>query len=531
MYYCFGCGVGGDVINFYKEIEKLTYFESIIALAKKYGVEIIYDGNYTGDAKDDAVDYSDLYTRVAGTYHYMLTQTEAGKKALDYVKGRGFSDEIVERFSLGYSPKNRRWLKTFLRSKNYSDEFLNDSGLFSKTYHDVSFFSHRLMFPISDRNGKTIAFGGRLLDGDGPKYLNSSDLPKFSKGHNLYAFHLAKQEIRKQKSVIFCEGYMDVLAYHQCGVGTAVAPLGTALTEDQVHLVGGFAETVLLSFDGDEAGKKATWKAILLCRKQGLTVRIIRMSGGKDPAEIMQKYGPEALTKCVKSAILDCDYLLSILKQDYPIDKPEGKTQAALAFFPYIDALKTDIQKESSLDMLCQTLNLRPEALKHDYLHQDVARRRTERERSAEQQAQIRLNAELRIMLFVIANFQYFSELRSSLSVDDFEDSLAKEMFIVLEECFRRDTVSMSGILAQFDDERVKQLISSAATSGEYSTKYTDEMMRDSIRHVRKNSLERQRDMVMNKIRQMQVITLDDQQQMETLLSKKMNFDFELKGQ
>jgi DNA primase len=180
--------------------------------------------------------------------------------------------------------------------------------------------------------------------------------------------------------------------------------------------------------------------------------------------------------------------------------------------------------------MLCQTLNLRPEALKHDYLHQDAARRRTERG-PAEQQAQITLTAELRIMHFVIANFQYFSELRSSLSVDDFEDSLAKEMFIVLEECFRRDTVSMSGILSQFDDERVKQLISVAATSGEYSTKYTDEMMRDSIRHIRRNSLERQRDMIMNQIRQMQVITLDDQQQMETLLSKKMNIDFELKGQ
>jgi DNA primase len=185
--------------------------------------------------------------------------------------------------------------------------------------------------------------------------------------------------------------------------------------------------------------------------------------------------------------------------------------------------------------MLCQTLNLRPEAVKHDYIHQDDARMRAERGQTASQHAgnpaKIKLNAELRVMLFVVANFQFFSELRSSLSVDDFEDSLAKGIFIVLEECFRRDTVSMSSILAQFDDGNVKQLISTAVTSGEYSTKFTDGMMRDSILRIRKKSLERQRNAVLNQIRQMQVVTLDDQTRMETLLTKKMNIDFELKGQ
>jgi DNA primase len=185
--------------------------------------------------------------------------------------------------------------------------------------------------------------------------------------------------------------------------------------------------------------------------------------------------------------------------------------------------------------MLCQTLNLRPEAVKHDYIHQDEARMRTERGETASQQAgnpaKIKLNAELRVMLFVIAHFEYFSELRSSLTVDDFEDSLAKELFIALEECYRKDIVSMSSILAQFDDGNVRQLISAAVTSGEYSTKFTDAMMRDSVRRIRKNSLERQRNAVLNQIRQLQVGTLDDRQQMETLLSKKMNIDFELKGQ
>jgi DNA primase len=533
IYHCFGCGSGGDGITFYKEIEKVSFAEAVTILAKKYGMDIIYeDGGYT-EEKDDAPDFGDLYSRVAGTFHYLLLSSEPGKKALEYVKNRGITEETIRQFSLGYAPVNRRWLKAFLRSKNYSDEYLALSGLFSKTYPDTAFFSDRLMFPINDRNGKPVAFGGRILDGDGPKYLNSGDMPKFSKGHTLYAFNIAKQEIRKQKSVIFCEGYMDVLAYHQCGVQTAVAPLGTALTEEQVRLVRGFAETAFLSFDSDEAGKKATWKGILLCRQQGLTVRVISFTGAKDPAEIMQKFGKEGLTNCVNRAILDCDYLLSMFMQDYPVDTPEGKTHAALAFFPYIDVLKTDIQKQSSLDMLCQTFNLRPEAVQHDYTHRDVARERTGRRQSAslEPKAPIKLNAELRIMLFVVVNFQYFAELRSVLSADDFEDSLAKEMFIVLEECYRQDIDSLNGILAQFEDQRIKDLLIAGATSGEYHTKYSEPVLQDSIQRIRKNSFKRRRQTLMIQIRQLQVITLEDRQQMDTLLSQKMDIDSKLEGQ
>jgi DNA primase len=534
MYHCFGCGAGGTAITFYQEIEKLTFVEAVLALAKKSGAEVIYDGNYV-EEKDETVDYSDLYNRVAGTFHFLLISSKTGKKALEYIKNRGLTDETIRRFSLGYAPADRRWLKTFLRSKNYSDEYLAESGLFSKNYPDAAFFSHRLMFPIADRNGKTVAFGGRLLEGDGPKYLNSGDLPKFSKGHTLYAFNVAKQEIRKRKAVIFCEGYMDVLAYHQCGIPMAVAPLGTALTQDQVHLVSSFVETVYLSFDSDEAGQKATMKAILLCREQGLTVKIIHMAAeAKDPAEIMQNLGPEALTNCVNGAIVDVDYLLSLLARQFPTDTPEGKTQAMLAFFPYVEALKTDIQKESSLDQLCQTFNLRPDAVRHDYIHQDAARKRVEARPSAPRQGQneapIKLNAELRIMLFTLANIQHFPELRAALGAEDFEDSLAKELFIALEECYRQDTLSLDGILPQVSDQRVRGLITGAAASGEYH--YTEEAMRDSIRRLRKNSLERKRNDLMNRIRllQSQISTLEDRQRMETLLSQKMNLDSELKG-
>ena len=218
MYHCFGCGQGGSAINFVMEIEKLSFTEAVVQLAKKTGIEVVYEGaNFVQDnplekRKDEIYD---LYSRTSGTFHFFLTQSDMGKFAFDYLISRGVSKEIIEKFQLGYSPSDRTWLKKFLLSKNYSNEFLNESGLFSKKYPDIAFFSDRLMFPIFNRKNQVVAFGGRILHGEGPKYLNSGEMIQYKKGETLYAFNFAKETIRKEKSVIFCEGYMDVIAYHQ----------------------------------------------------------------------------------------------------------------------------------------------------------------------------------------------------------------------------------------------------------------------------------------------------------------------------
>ncbi len=209
MCYCFGCHKGGSAINFIMEVEKISFVEAVKFLAKKNGVEIIYDGK-TPTTKEMAEqearnrlkdDLLDLYKRIAATYRYFLTSTEQGRFAREYLASRGVSEEIAEEFGLGYAPADRRWLKNFLSSKNYSQEFLASSGLFSQKYPDIAFFSERLMFPICNSRGQVIAFGGRILRDNGPKYLNSSEMPQYKKGETLYAFHLAKNEIRQQKSV------------------------------------------------------------------------------------------------------------------------------------------------------------------------------------------------------------------------------------------------------------------------------------------------------------------------------------------
>ncbi len=536
MYHCFGCGQGGSAINFVMEIEKLGFMDAVVQLAKKTGVEVIYEGNSIVqenplEKKKDEI--FDLYSRTSGTYHYFLTETDMGKFAYDYLISRGVTKEIIKKFQLGYSPADRTWLKKFLLSKNYSNEFLNESGLFSKKYPDISFFSDRLMFPIFNRKNQVVAFGGRLLHGEGPKYLNSGEMLQYKKGETLYAFNFAKESIRKEKSVIFCEGYMDVIAYHQAGITNAVAPLGTALTEDQVRIISSFVDTVYLSFDSDEAGQNATFKAILLCRKMDLPVKIIKLDGGKDPSEILNKFGVDLLTNAINDAIIDTDFLLSALATRYNIGTPDGRTQASLAFFSYVDSLNSDIQKDTCLEKLCQAYNLKPEAVKADFNNRDKARTRlrtpstnnNDKEKIPEK---IVLNAEARAMLAVISNVDYFPMMRSNLSVDDFEDVLARDMFIALEECYREGSMSYDNFLSKCTDERVQLIVSQSVTSGEFAIN-SEKTVEDCIWLIRKNSLERKRDRLLNQIRQCQGNTLDEQQKLNLLLNEKMSIDLELR--
>lgn len=528
MYYCFGCHAGGSAVKFIEEMEKVSYPEAIKFLAKKNGIELQYtDQGVQTEKVDNTKDlYIDLYNRVSTTFHYYLLNREEGKFALDYIKNRGITLETIEKFKLGYSPANRRWLKAFLVSKNFSNDFLSKSGLFSTKYPDIAFFSDRLMFPIFDRRGQVVAFGGRFLRGDAeksPKYLNSSDMIQYKKGETLYAFNFAKQAIRQQKKVIFCEGYMDCIAYHQCNIQYAVAPLGTALTEEQINLVKGFVSEILLSFDSDSAGQNATWRAIKMCRKMGITVRIIQLKGGKDPAEIMIKYGSDVLTSYVNTAILDSDYLLNFLAQNYPIDTPEGKTKAALRFFEYIDVLQTDIQKESCKEQLSHAFNIPLEAVKKDFLNRNQITRTLPLSQSKNQQdtiPQIHVDAELRSLLAVIADTTQFEKIGSQISENDFENESAKDLFKALRQCYERGDMSVGNVLDHCND-RLQRIILDSFESGEFSEN-TAQAVVDGIELKKKDALRSRRDFLQNEISRIPP-TKENQEILAKLIAEKMD--------
>ena len=534
FYYCFGCHAGGDVIKFIMEQEKVSYSDAIATLAKRTGIEIKYT-NGTPEKENPQLkiieQYTELYERTASMFHYFLLETPQGKSALEYITSRGISLETIKKFKLGFAPVDRKWLKNFLLKKNFSNEFLLNSGLFSKKYSDVAFFSNRLMFPIFNRRGQVVALGGRQLSNDpnSPKYLNSGDLIQYKKGETLYAFNFAKKAIREAKKVIFCEGYMDCIAYHQCGIEYAVAPLGTALTEMQIKIIRPFVEEVLLSFDSDGAGQKATMRAILMLRKENITVRIIQLTGGKDPAEIMQKLGPQILTNQVSNAILDSDFLLSRLGAEFPIDTPEGKTKASLVYFSYVDALQSDIQKESCLEQLCQAFNLKPEAVKRDFRNRNQARERLNSRQplQSNQHKELKIDAELRSILVIIANLDKYKAVRTELLEYEFENLSASQLFNILEECFKNETLSLTSILNHCNEPELTNLITKVISLGEFKENNED-AIQDSIQMLKRRNLERKRDDIMSRIRKFNVNTSHDQKELEKLLEEKMELDRKL---
>ena len=541
FYYCFGCHASGTVFNFIMNMEKLSYPESVEFLAKRAGVRLSYtDGGSETQRTDPNAklkdEYKNLYTRVAGSFHYMLTQTEGGKFALDYICKRGITSETIEKFKLGYSPADRKWLRKFLESKNYTKDFLDNSGLFSKKYPEFAFFSDRLMFPIFDRKGDVVAMGGRFLRGDAsksPKYLNSGDLIQYHKGETLYAFNFARQAVREKKAVIFCEGYMDCIAYHQCGIEWAVAPLGTALTEEQVRMVKPFVETVYLSFDADGAGQNATKRAILMCRRMDITVKVIRLHGGKDPAEIMLNFGADYLTNDVNNAIIDNDYLLSKLQEVFPKDTPEGKTKASLAFFAYIDALQSDVQKQACLDQLCQVYGIEKEAVRKDYGNREQLSRRykkmTEQQTEPSEKQPVKVDAELKAVITAVAdNVSLFQNMRNEISADDLDNPDAKELFKIMEECLDGGNFSVSAILNRIGSDELKALVIEATNI--YSN-CAELSVSDSIKLLKFHAMEKRRARVLERISELSKSALsEDVAQLNEAIQLKMQLDNDIKN-
>lgn len=542
FFYCFGCHKGGGIISFVMEQEKLSYPETLELLAKKLNIPVKYEsGPQTAEETNrtkQIEDLTELYRRVAVSFHHILTATEIGKKAFVYVHERGISDEMIRKFRLGYAPADRQWLFRFLLKKGYSEEFLGKSGLFSRQHTQSSFFADRLMFPISDRKGRTVAFGGRILQGDGPKYLNSAESDLYKKRETLYAIELALPHIRQTEEVHLCEGYMDVIALHQAGIETAVAPLGTAFTDEQARLLRQWAKTAYLVFDNDSAGQAATIKGILTCRRNGLTCRIVTMEKTgekgtifKDPADILKEDGPEALQKYVKCFINDFDYLVGRARALFDITHTEGLAQAVAFFFPYLETLDSEVSRDGCMNSIADSFGIDRTAILRDYAQfsrNSAAVNQRSIEKGIPQKAPIRMNDELFLLLTIIANRNLYPRLRTSLSIEEVEDPRAKELFIALEECYRNDIQDIDGLLTQIQDDELRHFVLEKASSEAFSQN-PEQLVSDGIKRIREKRLERRRAEIILKLRSARTGGLQSEQQVEELLSEKVHIDAELR--
>ena len=327
MYYCFGCGAGGNVFTFLMEYENFTFVEALRVLAERAGVELP-QLEYSKEAKAQADLKAALLevNKLAAKYYYYQLRREGGATAMTYLKGRELSDETINQFGLGYSDKFSDDLYRYLKSKNYSDDILRESGLFNVDERRGMYdkFWNRVIFPIMDVNNRVIGFGGRVMGDAKPKYLNSPETKIFDKSRNLYGLNLAR--VSRKKNLIICEGYMDVIAMHQAGFNNAVASLGTALTSQQASLLKRYTDEVLIIYDSDEAGTKATLRAIPMLKTAGLSTKVINLRPYKDPDEFIKNLGKEAFQERLDHGMNSFLFELKALEGNYDMDDPQGKT-------------------------------------------------------------------------------------------------------------------------------------------------------------------------------------------------------------
>ncbi len=364
FFHCFGCGEGGDVITFIRKIENLDYVEAIRLLAQKAGMSVPEDGQDKGLADLKKRIYE--ANREAARFYYKQLYSPEGKEALDYLRKRQLSDKTITHFGLGYSPKSRFELVNHLKKLGFSGTELIQANLANETRNGnpIDRFTDRVMFPIIDLKGNVIAFGGRTMTDMKPKYLNTSETPAFNKSRNLFALRFAKQKANGQ--LILVEGYMDVIALHQAGFENAVATLGTALTQEQTAIIKRYCDEVVICYDSDEAGQKATQRAISMLRPAGLNIKVLKVPNGKDPDEFIKSHGdqgPARFRLLLEKSGNDVDYRLAKLLTQYDTENTEQRIEYVTEAAKIIAALENSIERDVYISRLAGEQGISKEAI------------------------------------------------------------------------------------------------------------------------------------------------------------------------
>lgn len=505
-FYCFGCGVGGDVITFIMKIENLDYMEAVKFLAQRAGMTV------PEDAVDDSM--SKLRTRVyeanreAARFFYSKLLSPEGKDALSYLRGRALSDKTITRFGLGYAPNNRYALTNHLKSKGFSDSELIAANLVFKSRsgnYVVDRFVDRVMFPIIDLRGNVIAFGGRIMSDQKPKYLNTSDTIVFNKSQNLFSLNNAKNSGTKR--LILCEGYMDVIAVNQAGFTDAVATLGTALTTEQAMLMKRYCDEVVICYDADEAGQKATQRAIGILRNTGLVVRVLSIPDGKDPDEFIRKNGDKgaaAFKHILENSGNDVEYRLFKLKQGFDLNSADGKfaylSQAVKVLSTLDNRMEQDIyasklseevavEKNSIMEQIRKSAKSRySNDRKADFTKLQSKMSGRDDKMNPEHQKKPRVTiAEQNLIAFLVNNPDKLTTINRFISPDDFVTEFNKKLFAYFFDRIKDGKEPLTTLSADFTSEEVSSII--AIISNYSQVAATDSAMMEYINTIKEESI------------------------------------------
>ena len=502
MYYCFGCGAGGNVFTFIMEYENFSFGEALKFLADRAGVELPQI-EYSKEAQEQANQRNSLLEiqKAAASYFYYNLRRENGKTAYQYLKSRGLSDETMQKFGLGYSDKYSDDLYQYLKKKGYSDELLLESGLFHiderRGIYDK--FWNRVIFPIMDVNNRVIGFGGRVM-GDGmPKYLNSPETKIFDKSRNLYGLNIARTSRKKQ--LIICEGYMDVISMHQAGFTNAVASLGTALTSGHANLIKRYTDEVLLLYDSDEAGVKAALRGIPILRSAGVKSKVVNLKPYKDPDEFIKAEGPERFEERLSKAMNSFLFIVQTRERQYDLSDPQGKTD----FFRDIAARLLDFEEElernNYIEAIARKYGIGIQELKkmvNQLAMKGTAAQNYSRPREVRKKEGIRENgvekSQKLMLTWMVSYPQIFPVVQEFLSPEDFTTPLYHKVAEMIFEQARGEGINPAKLLNQFMESQEQSEVASLfnATLHLENPKEQKKALTDTMIVMKKASLDHQ---------------------------------------
>ena len=467
MYYCFGCGAGGNVFTFLMEYENYTFQEALKYLADKAGVELP-ETEYSAQAKERADLKAILLeiNKIAAQYFYVQLKSSKGEAGLSYLKRRELSDDTIKAFGLGYSNKYSDDLYRYLKERGYKDEMIAKAGLISiderHGAHDK--FWNRVMFPIMDVNSRVIGFGGRVMGDAKPKYLNSPETLIFDKSRNLYELNRARST--RKPYFLLCEGYMDVISLHQAGFTNAVASLGTALTPGHASLIKRYVKEVYLTYDSDEAGTKAALRAIPILKDLGITAKIIRMEPYKDPDEFIKNLGAEAFEERIGRARNGFMFSLEVLERDYDMHSPEGKTDFMREVARRLGEFEEEIERNNYIEAVAQAYHVGYEELRklvvktavQQGLAKPVSRPKQTRKEKKEDG---NITSQKVLLTWLIEDENIFSQICKYISPEDFTGDIYRKVASILYEQYEKQQVNPAQIMNHFTDEEEHREVAS----------------------------------------------------------------------
>lgn len=494
-YYCFGCGAGGDVITFVMKMENLDYVEAVKQLADRAGLALPEDSRQSGGIRKKRERMLEMHRLAAKHFYTNLTKTN--NPCMDYLKGRGLDMASVTRYGLGYAKDGFSDLKNMLLSKGFSLGEMFDAGLVAKSQKNGSYydkFRNRLMFPVIDLRGNVVAFSGRALSPDAkPKYINTSETEIYKKGNVLFGLNLAKD--KNEGTLILCEGNIDVVMLSQAGFRNAVAPLGTAFTVEQARIIAKYAKTVVIAFDSDSAGEKATGRAIDFLKSQGISVRVLQMQGAKDPDEYIKKYGKERFAGLINRSKTPTEYQLDKLRAGLDLADTAQKMDFISKASELISKLDSPVEREIYSSNLSKEFDISPQIIKADVerrrsrMIKSEKRKEIARETQTATGAMDRVNtqrqgnllaakAEEMLIVILAKNPELLGFILENISPGEFVTDFNRSVFEFFVDGLKSDpsvtNLSLSEKFGEAESSRISFILNTAVLSDDAKTQALD---------------------------------------------------------